>query len=179
MGFFNRLKESLAKTRQGFVEKIDSLIHRRKEIDEEVYEELEEILVQADVGVATAMELVEKVRSIVKERRIEDAAEIKPVLKEQIRELLGTGTTLINTYWQSPTVILVVGVNGVGKTTTIGKMAYLYKMEGKKVVLGAADTFRAAAIDQLEVWAERVNVDLIKHREGSDPAAVAYDSLQA
>lgn len=179
MGFFNRLKESLAKTRQGFVEKIDSLIHRRKEIDEEVYEELEEILVQADVGVATAMELVEKVRSIVKERRIEDTAEIKPVLKEQIRELLGTGTTLINTYWQSPTVILVVGVNGVGKTTTIGKMAYLYKMEGKKVVLGAADTFRAAAIDQLEVWAERVNVDLIKHREGSDPAAVAYDSLQA
>ena len=179
MGFFNRLKDSLAKTRQGFVEKIDTLIHRRKEIDEDVYEELEEILVQADVGVATAMELVEKVRSIVKERRIEDAAEIKPVLKEQIREMLGTGSMPINTYWQSPTVILVVGVNGVGKTTTIGKMAHLYKMEGKKVLLGAADTVRAAAIDQLEVWAERVNVDLIKHREGSDPAAVAYDSLQA
>ena len=179
MGFFNRLKESLTKTRQGFVEKIDILIHRRKEIDEDLYEELEEIMVQADVGVATAMELVEKVRSAVKERRVEDAAELKPILKEQIRDMLGTSTIPIHVYWQSPTVVLVVGVNGVGKTTTIGKMAHLYKMEGKKVLLGAADTFRAAAIDQLEVWAERVGVDLIKHREGSDPAAVAYDSLQA
>jgi fused signal recognition particle receptor len=179
MGFFNRLKESLTKTRQGFVEKIDTLIHRRKEIDEDLYEELEEIMVQADVGVATAMELVEKVRSTVKERRVEDAAELKPILKEQIRDMLGTSTIPIHVYWQSPTVVIVVGVNGVGKTTTIGKMAHLYKMEGKKVLLGAADTFRAAAIDQLEVWAERVGVDLIKHREGSDPAAVAYDSLQA
>lgn len=179
MRFFNRLKDSLAKTRQGFVEKIDTLIHRRQEIDEDVYEELEEIMVQADVGVATAMELVEKVRHAVKERRIEDASEIKPVLKEKIRDLLGAGTTSLNVYWQSPTVVLVVGVNGVGKTTTIGKIAHLYKSDGKKVLLGAADTFRAAAIDQLEVWAEQVNADLIKHQEGSDPAAVAYDSLQA
>lgn len=179
MRFFNRLKDSLAKTRQGFVEKIDTLIHRRQEIDEDVYEELEEIMVQADVGVATAMELVEKVRHTVKERRIEDASEIKPVLKEKIRDLLGAGTTSLNVYWQSPTVVLVVGVNGVGKTTTIGKIAHLYKSDGKKVLLGAADTFRAAAIDQLEVWAEQVNADLIKHQEGSDPAAVAYDSLQA
>jgi fused signal recognition particle receptor len=110
----------------------NSVVIKNTTNDEDVYEELEEILVQADVGVATAMELVENVRRIVKERRIEDAAGIKPVLKEQIRELLGTGNMTINVYWQSPTVVLVVGVNGVGKTTTIGKMAHLYKMDGKR-----------------------------------------------
>lgn len=179
MGFFNRLKESLTKTRQGFVEKIDNLVHRRKAIDDDLYEELEEVLVQADIGVNTAMDLVERVRRTVRERRVDDAGELKPILKEHIREMLGEDRAPLNFNGEPPTVVIVVGVNGVGKTTTIGKMAALYKSDGKKVLLGAADTFRAAAIDQLEVWANRVGVELIKHREGSDPAAVAFDSLQA
>ncbi|TEB05512.1 Signal recognition particle receptor FtsY [Pelotomaculum schinkii] len=179
MGFFNRLKDSLNKTRHSFVEKIDDLVHLRKAIDEDLYEELEEVMVQADVGVTTAMELVDRLRRTVRERRVEDAAELKPLLKELIREMLGSLPGRLNTSLDSPTVVMVVGVNGVGKTTTIGKLAYLYKSEGKKVILGAADTFRAAAIDQLEVWADRVGIDLVKHREGSDPAAVAFDSLQA
>lgn len=179
MGFFSRLKESLNKTRQSFVEKIDNIIHSRKAIDEDLYEELEDALVQADVGVNTAMDLVQRTRRTVKERRVDDASELKSILKEHIREMLGTLTAPLNFSFSPPTVIMVVGVNGVGKTTTIGKLAYYYKSEGKKVILGAADTFRAAAIDQLEVWADRVGVDLIKHREGSDPAAVAFDSLQA
>lgn len=179
MGFFSRLKESLTKTRQGLVEKIDNLVHRRKAIDEELYEELEEVLVQADVGINTAMDLVERVRRTVRERRVDDAGELKPILKEHIKEMLGEDTAPLNFSSEPPTVVMVVGVNGVGKTTTIGKLAHLYKSEGKRVILGAADTFRAAAIDQLEVWANRVGVDLIKHREGSDPAAVAFDSLQA
>ncbi|NLI13288.1 signal recognition particle-docking protein FtsY [Pelotomaculum propionicicum] len=178
-GFFGRLKESLTKTRQSFVEKIDNLVHRHKAIDEDLYEELEEILVQADVGVNTAMELVEKTRRSVKERRVDDAGELKAILKEHIREMLGTDTASLNITDETPTVIMVVGVNGVGKTTTIGKLAHYYKSRGAKVLLGAADTFRAAAIDQLEIWAERVGVEIIKHREGADPAAVAFDSLQA
>lgn len=179
MGFFSRLKESLTKTRQGFVEKIDNLVHRRKAIDEDLYEELEEVLVQADVGVNTAMDLVERVRCTVRERRVDDAGELKPILKEHIREMLCEERSPLNLNNEAPTVVMVVGVNGVGKTTTIGKMAHLYKSEGMKVLLGAADTFRAAAIDQLEIWANRVGVELIKHREGADPAAVAFDSLQA
>lgn len=179
MGFFNRLKESLAKTRQGFVEKIDNLVHHHKSIGEELYEELEEVLVRADVGVNTALELVEAVRRTVKERRVEDAGELKAILKEQISAMLGDEQTLLNFSSEAPTVVVVLGVNGVGKTTTIGKLAHLFKSEGKKVVLGAADTFRAAAIEQLEFWANRVGVELIKHQEGADPAAVAFDSLQA
>ncbi len=177
-GFFGRLKESLTKTRRGFIEKIDVLL-RSRAIDEDLYEELEEILVQADVGVNTAMELVEKVRRTVKERRVDDAGELKDILKEHIRDMLGDDTTFLDAGSEPPTVIMVVGVNGVGKTTTIGKLAHRYKADGNKVLIGAADTFRAAAIDQLEVWSERVGVDLIKHREGADPAAVAFDSLQA
>ncbi len=179
MSFFNRLKESLTKTRQAFVEKIDNMVNRRKAIDEELYEELEEVLIQADVGLNTAVHLVEKVRCTVRERRVDDASELKPILKEHIKEMLGEEREHLDANYWSPTVIMVVGVNGVGKTTTIGKLAHYYKSEGKKVILGAADTFRAAAIDQLEVWANRVGVDLIKHKEGSDPAAVAFDSLQA
>ncbi|MCL6639214.1 MAG: signal recognition particle-docking protein FtsY [Firmicutes bacterium] len=179
MGFFSKLKESLNKTRQNLVEKIDNIIHSRKAIDDDLYDELEEALVQADVGVNTAVELVGRLRLTVRERRISDAGELKPVLKELIREMLGEDTVPIRVNGREPAVIMVVGVNGVGKTTTIGKLAHYYKTEGKKVILGAADTFRAAAIDQLEVWANRVGVDMIKHQEGSDPAAVAFDSLQA
>lgn len=179
MGFFNRLKDSLSRTRQSFVGKIDDLVHHHKAIDEDLYEELEEVMVQADVGVTTAMELVDRLRRTVRERKIEDPAEVKPLLKEIIREMLGSLPGRLNVSWDAPTVVMVVGVNGVGKTTTIGKLAYLYKSEGKKVIIGAADTFRAAAIDQLEIWADRIGVDLVKHKEGSDPAAVAFDSLQA
>lgn len=178
-GFFGRLKESLTKTRQGFVEKIDILVHRSKKIDEDLYEELEEILIQADVGVNTAMELVEKTRRTVKERRVDDAGELKAILKEHIRDMLGAEPVPLNITDETPTVVMVVGVNGVGKTTTIGKLAHFYKSRGAKVLLGAADTFRAAAIDQLEIWAERIGIEIIKHREGADPAAVAFDSLQA
>jgi len=179
MGFFSRLKESLVKTRQAFVEKIDSLVNRRQSIDEELYEELEEVLVQADVGVATAVELVGKVRETVRQRRVGDPAEVKSILKEHIKEILQSSYGELSHSMAPPTVILVVGVNGVGKTTTIGKLAHYYRRAGKKVILGAADTFRAAAIDQLEVWAERAGAEIIRQREGSDPAAVAYDSLQA
>ncbi len=179
MGFFSRLKESLVKTRQAFVEKIDSLVNRRQSIDEELYDELEEVLVQADVGVPTALELVGKVRDTVRQRRVSDPAEVKAILKEHIREMLDSSFGELATSIVPPTVIVVVGVNGVGKTTTIGKLAHYYRRAGKKVILGAADTFRAAAIDQLEVWAERTGAEIIRQREGSDPAAVAFDSLQA
>lgn len=179
MGFFDRLKAGLAKTRHGFVEKIETLVTGRKKIDEELYEELEEILIQADVGVNTSIELVEEMRRRVKERKIEDAAELKPILQEQVSEILGSEDSPLNIQVSPPAVIMVVGVNGVGKTTTIGKLAARYKEEGKKVLLAAGDTFRAAAIDQLEIWGSRIGVEIIKHREGADPAAVVFDAIQA
>lgn len=178
MGFFSRLKESLTKTRQTFVEKVEALVTGRKAIDEELYEELEEILIQADVGVDTALELMENLRREVKQRHISDAVELKPLLKELIGERLGQDIAPIKR-GGPPTVVLVVGVNGTGKTTTIGKLANYFKHEGQKVVLAAGDTFRAAAIDQLEIWGNRVGAEVIKHREGADPAAVAFDAVQA
>lgn len=178
MGLFSKLKESLTKTRQGFVEKIESLVTGRKAIDEELYEELEEILIQADVGADTALDLVEDLRRLVKERKVSDASELKPLLQELIAGMMGQEIAHLNR-GGPPTVVLVVGVNGVGKTTTIGKLAHYLKDSGQKVLLAAGDTFRAAAIDQLEIWGNRVGIDVIKHKEGADPAAVAYDSLQA
>lgn len=178
MGIFTRLRESLSKTRQGFVEKIDGLISGKKNIDEKLYEDLEEILIQSDVGADTALQLVEDLRRLVKERRISDASELKPLLKELIRDVMGQEPSPL-AGGGNPTVILVVGVNGVGKTTTIGKLAYNLKQDGNRVVLAAGDTFRAAAIDQLEIWGRRAGADVIKHREGSDPAAVVFDALQA
>lgn len=179
MGFFNRLKESLSKTRHSFIEKIDQVVTGRKGIDEDLYEELEEVLIQADVGVNTAMMLVERVRKGVKARNVQEASRLKDIFQEELAYLMGEKTTPIKLSEDGPTVIMVVGVNGVGKTTTIGKMAHNYKEQGKKVMLAAGDTFRAAAIDQLEIWAERVGVELIKHQEGSDPGAVAYDAVHA
>ena len=181
MGFFSRLKDSLTKTRKNFVEKIETLVTRRRAIDEGFYEELEEILIGADIGINTAMEMVENLRSEVKKRKISDVEMLKEVLKEHICGILGDGVSnALNVNDDGLTVILVVGVNGVGKTTTIGKLAHYFKKElGKKVLLAAGDTFRAAAIDQLEIWSNRVGVELIKHKEGSDPAAVAYDAIQA
>lgn len=179
MGFFSKLKESLNKTRKNFVEKIDQIVTGRKAIDEELYEELEEVLIQADVGIDAAVEMVENLRGEVKKRRISDAEELRALLKEQIQAILGDETASLNVDAGKPAVIMVVGVNGVGKTTTIGKLAHYCKENGKSVLLSAADTFRAAAIDQLEIWGNRVGVPVIKHSEGSDPAAVAFDSLQA
>lgn len=179
MGLFKKLKESLTKTRQGFVEKVETLVTGRKNIDESLYEELEEIMIEADMGADIALDLVEKLRQEVKKQKIKDAAEVKPLLQELIKEALGDETEPLKLNPPGPAVIMVVGVNGVGKTTTIGKLAYMCKSRGQKVVLGAADTFRAAAIEQLEIWGNRVGVDVIKHQHGADPAAVAYDSLQA
>jgi len=177
-GFFARLKQGLAKTRSGLIGKMDQLFAMR-EIDEDVYEELEAILVQADVGVETTLKLMDELRTEVKERRLKQASELKPVLAELMERILVQHSGKIAPASGQPTVILVVGVNGAGKTTTIGKLAHRYKSEGRRVLLGAGDTFRAAAIEQLEIWAERVGVEMIKHQEGSDPAAVAFDSVQA
>ncbi len=182
MGFFSKLKdlkEGLTKTRNEFVAKIENLVSFRKKIDEEFYEELEEILIQGDVGMQTSVKLVEKLRQEVKARKLEDASQLKDVLKELVREILGAEAQELNLSGQPLSVIIVVGVNGVGKTTTIGKLAFQLKEEGKKVILAAGDTFRAAAIDQLEIWGNRVGVDVIKHQEGADPAAVAFDAIQA
>jgi len=179
VGLLDKLKAGLAKTRQGFVEKIETLVTGRKKIDEELFEELEEILIQADVGVNTAVELVEELRRRAKERKVEEAVELKPILQQQIAEILGAEDAPLNIKVTQPAIIMVVGVNGVGKTTTIGKLASRFKDEGKKVLIAAADTFRAAAIDQLEIWGSRIGVDVIKHREGADPAAVVFDAIQA
>ncbi|MCM3130339.1 signal recognition particle-docking protein FtsY [Paenibacillus provencensis] len=195
MSFFKKLKESIStktesvtnifkdgleKTRKGFVEKVSDLVIRRKKIDEEFYEELEEILIGADVGVNTVMDLIDDLRVEVKKRKIQDAAELQPVLSEKLTALLRSEqNNSLNMNKDGITVILFVGVNGVGKTTTIGKLAHRFKNEGKKVLLAAGDTFRAGAIEQLEVWGQRAGVDVIKQQAGSDPAAVMFDAVQA
>lgn len=177
-GFFTKLKEGLTKTRQNFVEKVEEVFTGRKKIDDELYEELEEVLIRSDVGVNTSFELVERLRKEVKQRKISDPNDLTKVLQELITELLGEEASLTFAK-KGPSIILVVGVNGVGKTTTIGKLANWLKKDGKRVIMAAGDTFRAAAIDQLEVWGERSGVEVIKQREGADPAAVAFDAVQA
>ncbi|CAM4250202.1 signal recognition particle-docking protein FtsY [Paenibacillus tarimensis] len=177
----NKFKEGLEKTRTALVERVEELVIRRKKIDEAFYEELEEILIGADVGVNTVMDLIDDLRAEVKKRKIEDAAELQPVLSEKLVGLLrGEENPKLNMAPEgSITVLLFVGVNGVGKTTTIGKLAHRFKSQGKRVLMAAGDTFRAGAIEQLEVWGERVGVDVIKQQAGSDPAAVMYDAVQA
>lgn len=177
-GFFAQLKAGLTKTRHNFVDKVEEVFTGRKKIDEELYEELEEVLIRSDVGVTTSLALVDRLRKEVKTRKISVPSELAQVLQELIAELLGEEEPLIFAK-QGPSIILVVGVNGVGKTTTIGKLANQLKKDGKRVIMAAGDTFRAAAIDQLEVWGERSGIEVIKHREGADPAAVAYDAVQA
>lgn len=179
MGLFNRLRESLTKARQNLVAKIENVISRRRKIDEELYEELEDILILADTGVAATTEIMVRVQARVKELRLDDATQLKQLFKEEVLRILGTETAPLALPAEPPAVILVVGVNGTGKTTTIGKLAWYFREKGKKVLLAAADTFRAAAIDQLEIWGGRAGADIIKQREGSDPAAVVYDALQA
>ena len=177
-GLFNKLKEKLTKTRQGFVDRVELVFTGAGKIDENLYEELEEVLIQSDVGVNTAFELVEMLRKSVKERKISDPLALQEILKEHITLLLGEESRL-NFALQSPTIYLIVGVNGVGKTTTIGKLAKNLQSEGKSVLLAAGDTFRAAAIEQLEVWGERAEVEVIKQAEGADPAAVVFDAVQS
>lgn len=177
-----KFKEGLAKTRNSFSEKVNDLVARYRKVDEDFFEELEEILIQADVGFETVMELVDELKMEVKRRNIQEPSEMQDVISEKLVEIYQDGEQALskmNIQEDGLTVILMVGVNGVGKTTTIGKLAYKYKQEGKKVLLAAGDTFRAGAIDQLEVWGERVGVEVIKQSEGSDPAAVMYDAVQA
>ena len=179
-GFLARLASSVTKTREAFVEKITHVISRRTVIDESLYEELEEILIQADVGMPTTLRLIEAVRSRVRRERVKDPNAVYDMLKEEMRRILEEGSApLVQTDRTKPLVYLMVGVNGTGKTTSIAKLANRFKNEGRHVMLCAGDTFRAAAIDQLEVWAQRIGVDLIKQQVGSDPAAVAFDSIQA
>lgn len=176
----NKFKEGLSKTRSAFVEKVEDLILRRKKIDDDFYEELEEILIGADVGVNTVLTLIEQLRAEVRKRKIENPAELQPILSEKLVGMLhGEQDNRLRMNDNGMTVFLFVGVNGVGKTTSIGKLAHRFKSQGKKVLLAAGDTFRAAAIDQLEVWGQRAGVDVIKQSEGSDPAAVMYDAIQA
>jgi len=178
VGLLDKLKEGLQKTRKGITEKIDQVLVSFGKIDEDLFDELEEILITSDVGVEPVMKIMDSLRSRVKNEKITDPARVKDVLKDEIKKLLGDDTPGLDIE-PSPAIIMVIGVNGVGKTTTIGKIAARLKAEGKKVLLAAGDTFRAAAIDQLQVWADRTGIDLIKHSEGSDPAAVIYDALQA
>lgn len=179
MGLFQKLKDGLAKTRHGLVEKVEQLFSGRNRIDEDLYDELEEILIGADIGVPTTLELMQALRRAVKDQKIEEPGELSRVLKEKLASILGHDSVPLNLDGHQPAVIMVVGVNGVGKTTTIGKLAHRCKADGKKVLLAAADTFRAAAIEQLEIWGQRNGVEVIRHHEGSDPAAVVFDAIQA
>ncbi|WP_315077059.1 signal recognition particle-docking protein FtsY [uncultured Clostridium sp.] len=174
---FNKLKDGLTKTRDGLTDKINEALKIAITIDEDLYEELEEILITSDIGMDTTMDIIERLRKKIRKEKINDPQEVKPALKEVIKEILLEGNYEDNN--DEKKVMLVIGVNGVGKTTSIGKLAAKNKRAGKKVLLIAADTFRAAAIDQLEVWSRRAEVDLIKHQEGSDPAAVVFDAIEA
>ncbi len=177
MGLFKKIKEGLKKTRESVVNKIDSMLKSFTKIDEELFEELEELLIMGDVGVNTATKITDELRKRVKKEGVTNPEEVMGLLQEITADMLRGGEELhIST---KPSVILVIGVNGVGKTTTIGKLANNLRKQGKKVILAAADTFRAAAIDQLEIWGERARCDVIKQKEGSDPAAVVYDAISA
>ncbi|NLK70294.1 MAG: signal recognition particle-docking protein FtsY [Clostridiales bacterium] len=177
MGIFNKIKQGLLKTKNSMVKKIERVVNSFTKIDEELFEQLEETMILSDVGVETSVKICEALRKKIKEYGVTDPAEIMGLLQEIVSEMMGddVGIDLSTT----PSVILVIGVNGAGKTTTIGKMCHNFRQEGKKVLVAAADTFRAAAIDQLEVWTQRAGVDIIKHAEGSDPAAVIYDAIAA
>ena len=177
VGFFEKLKNGLKKTKDGFMSKLELLMNSFTKIDEDFFDELEETLILSDIGAETSMEICDKLRQAVKRTGATDPADVKKLLREIIAEMLTGGNELrLDT---KPSVIMVIGVNGAGKTTTIGKLAANLKSQGKKVIVAAADTFRAAAIDQLNVWTDRAGVDIIKHSEGSDPAAVVFDALSA
>ena len=177
MSFFNKIKSGLAKTRNSLVGSVNNIINSFTKIDEEFIEELEEILIMSDIGVHTAEAICESLREKIKENRITEPTEVKKLLKEILSEMLeGDSSLHLDT---KPTVIMVIGVNGVGKTTTIGKLAALLKREGNNVMLAAADTFRAAAIDQLQLWADRAGVTMVKNVEGTDPASLIFDAISS
>lgn len=177
MGIFSKIKNGLRKTKDGMLGRVESVLGAFTKIDEELFEQLEESLIMSDIGVSTSVKICDTLRERVKQQRITEPNDVKKLLREIIAEILeGDEELKLNT---KPSVILVIGVNGVGKTTTIGKLAADLKSKGKKVILGAADTFRAAAIDQLDIWAQRAGVDIVKHSEGADPAAVVFDTIKA
>lgn len=179
MGFFDQLKKGLNKTRENLTGKIEKLIIGYADIDEDLLEKLEETLIMADVGIKTTENLMEAVRRGIRKKEIRTPEDLKPFLQKQIAAILQRGEDVTREAVEGPTVLLVIGVNGAGKTTTIGKLSAYYKQQGKSVMLAAADTFRAAAIDQLEVWGQRTGAQVIRHEEGSDPAAVAFDAVRA
>ena len=170
MGFFSKLKEGLSKTKNSFDEKINNVFSHFRKVDEELLEELEEALIMSDVGMDTSLEIISNLRDRIKKEKIEDEEDVKRVLREEMLKLLDVGNNDLKLE-TTPAIILVVGVNGVGKTTSIGKIANKLVKEGKKVVIAAADTFRAAAVEQLEIWANRVGCEMVKKDEGSDPAS--------
>ena len=177
MGFFDKLKEGLTKTKNAFFGQVNDVIKSFRKVDEDLLEELEELMICADMGAETAENIVEQLREKIREEKLTDAEEVKTALKEILQGLVGEGEPL--RFETTPSVLLVIGVNGVGKTTSIGKIAAHLKGEGKRVLVAAADTFRAAAIDQLAVWCDRAGVELIRQSEGSDPAAVVFDAAAA
>lgn len=177
MGFFEKLKAGLQKTKESIFKQVNDIFKHFVKVDEDMLEELEEILIAADVGIGPTEEIIERLRDTIKEKHISEPNDAKAALMEILREMIGEGEPLaLDT---KPSVVLVIGVNGVGKTTSVAKIANCLKNDGKKVVLAAADTFRAAAIDQLEIWGERAGIPVIKHSEGSDPAAVVFDAVAA
>ena len=173
MGFFSKIKEGLKKTKDAMMRQVEGVIHSFTKIDEDFLEELEEILIMSDMGAITAEDICNQLRRKIKETGITDPAEVKGLLKEIVADMLREDEPM------KLSILFVIGVNGAGKTTTIGKLAANFKAQGKKILVGAADTFRAAAIEQLEVWTQRSGVEIVKHQEGSDPAAVVYDSIEA
>ena len=177
MGFFDKLKLGLGKTRDSLNDKINSVFSNFRKVDEELLEELEEILIMSDIGVDTSVEIIGRLRNRIKKEKIESEEDVKNALREEMKKILDEEENGLDLS-KKPTVILVVGVNGVGKTTSIGKIANNLRKQGKKVVVAAADTFRAAAVEQLEIWAKRADVDIVKKNEGSDPASVVYDSIK-
>ena len=177
MGLFSKIKQGLQKTKESFISKVQKITNSFTKIDEELFDELEETMIMSDIGVETSEEICSRLRKKIKERGVTDPAMIMELLQEIIAEIMGEDTELDLS--GSPAVIMVIGVNGAGKTTTIGKLCHQYRNEGKRVIVAAADTFRAAAIDQLQVWTDRAGAELVKHAEGSDPGAVVYDALEA
>ena len=177
MGFFDKLKQGLSKTKNSFEEKMNNVFSTFRKVDEDLLEELEEILIMSDVGVETSTKIIENLRDRIKKQRIEDIEAVKQALREEIKEIFDSVDNSLHLD-TVPSVILVVGVNGVGKTTSIGKMANRLKQDGKKVVVAAADTFRAAAVEQLEIWASRAGCDIVKRDEGVDPASVVFDAIK-
>ncbi|MCI9087278.1 MAG: signal recognition particle-docking protein FtsY [Clostridia bacterium] len=177
MGFFDKLKQGLSKTKSSFDEKMNNVFSNFRKVDEELLEELEEALIMSDVGVETSTRIIGNLRERIKKEKIEDEEGVKNALREEIQKILDEVDNSLHLE-TNPSVILVVGVNGVGKTTSIGKIANRLKQDGKKVVIAAADTFRAAAVEQLEIWANRANCEIVKKEEGTDPASVVYDAIQ-